>query len=94
MSGSWVTMITVCPLVGELAEDPHDLLRCRRVEIARRLVGEQDRRPIDERAGDGDALALAAGQLVGPVLHAIAELHALEGFDGARAALGRRDTPA
>ena len=35
----------------------------RRVEVAGRLVGEHDRRPRDERAGDRDALLLAAGEL-------------------------------
>ena len=36
----------------------------RRVEVAGGLVGQQDRRPVDEGAGDRDALLLAAGQLV------------------------------
>jgi hypothetical protein len=35
------------------------------VQVARRLVGEQERRVVDERAGDRDALLLAARQLVG-----------------------------
>ena len=34
------------------------------VEIARRLVGQKEARGIDEGAGDGDALHLAAGKLV------------------------------
>ena len=33
------------------------------VEIAGRLVGEHQRGPVGERAGDGDALLLAAGEL-------------------------------
>ena len=33
-----------------------------RVERRGRLVEEQDRRVLEDRAGDGDALALAAGQ--------------------------------
>ena len=40
------------------------------VEVAGGLVGEDDGRAVDERAGDGDALALAAGELVGLVVHA------------------------
>ena len=51
-----------------------------RVEVTGRLVGEQDRRVVHQRARDGDALALTAGQLVRPVIHAVAELHALERF--------------
>jgi hypothetical protein len=35
------------------------------VEVGGRLVGEHDARPGDQGARDGDALALAAGQLVG-----------------------------
>src|SRR5262245_1524102 len=41
-------------------EQPHDLGAGFRVEVAGRLVGEQDRRVVDERAGDGDALTLTA----------------------------------
>src|SRR5687767_13750768 len=52
------------PLRGQLLEHAHDLFRGRRVEVARRLVGEQDRRRVDERARDGDTLPLSAGELV------------------------------
>ena len=52
------------------------------VEIAGGLVGEQDSRRVDQRAGDGDALHLAAGELEG---HARGEgLH----FDSRRRASG------
>src|SRR4051795_4477193 len=49
----------------ELVEEQHDLLGRGRIEVAGGLVGEQDRRLVDQGAGDGHALALAAGQLVG-----------------------------
>src|SRR6478672_10406341 len=62
----------------ELVEEVHDVLRGRRVKVAGRLVGEQDRRPVDQGARDGDPLALAAGELVGHVGHARAEPHLLE----------------
>ena len=43
-----------------------------RVEVAGRLVGDQEHRPVDEGAGDRDALLLTAGELVGhPVLLAV-----------------------
>ena len=58
----------------EPLEQRHDFDAGLRVEVAGRLVGEQDRRVVDERARDRDALALAARQLVGPVRHALAEL--------------------
>ena len=41
-----------------------------RVEIAGRLVGQQHARRVGDRAGDGDALLLAAGQFRRPVRRA------------------------
>ena len=38
------------------------------IEVSGRLVGEQERRVVDERAGDRDALLLTAGELVGVVV--------------------------
>ena len=65
MSGSWVTSTTVRPCVVELLEDAHHLHAVSRVEVAGGLVGEQERGPVDQRAGDGHALLLAAGELRG-----------------------------
>ncbi len=50
---------------GRLGEHAHHLGAGRLVERAGRLVREDDVGPRDERAGDGDALRLAAGQLAG-----------------------------
>src|SRR5437667_11548384 len=56
--------------VGELAPPAHlfeqvqHLRLHRSIERRGRLVEQQDRRFEDERAGDGYALALAAGELV------------------------------
>jgi hypothetical protein len=36
--------------------------------------------PVDEGAGDRDALALAAGELVRPVVDPVSQAHALEGL--------------
>src|SRR5690242_21808104 len=44
----------------QLAEQREDLLARRRVEVAGRLVAQQQRRLADERARDRRALALAA----------------------------------
>ena len=41
-------------------EERHDLVAGLRVEVAGRFVGEDDRRPIDQRTRDGNALALTA----------------------------------
>ena len=45
------------------------------VEVAGRLVGEDDPRPADQRPGHRDPLLLAAAELVGLVLEPVAELH-------------------
>ena len=50
-----------------------DLAAGARVEVAGRLVGEHDRRPRDERAGDRHALLLAAGELGRAVAEALRE---------------------
>ena len=64
MSGSCVTISTVMPAVRvEVGQQFHDLDRALAVEIAGRLVGEQHVGLGDDRAGDGDALLLAARQL-------------------------------
>ena len=74
MSASWVTTMMVTPR-SRLSETQrlHDLVRGARIEIAGRLVGEQQARRVDERAGDGDTLLLAAGKLRRRVALAVAE---------------------
>ena len=57
----------------QLVEEPDDLLAGGGVEVAGGLVGEEERGLAHERAGDGDALALAAGELVRLVVHAVRE---------------------
>ena len=49
--------------VVEPSKQGHDLLAGGRIQVARRLVGQQDARPIHERPGDGDPLPLSAGEL-------------------------------
>ena len=53
------------------------------VEVAGRFVGDQESRPRDQRAGDGDALLLAARELVRPVSEAVrsGERDPLPGID-------------
>src|SRR5262245_14220602 len=63
----------------ELLEQPHDLLARGRVEVPRGLVGQQDRGAHDQGAGDGHALALAAGQLVRLVRDPRPEVDHVEG---------------
>ena len=61
------------------------------VEIAGRLVGEQQARFHDGGAGDRDPLALPAGELVGTVIGTRREVEALQCTRHPLAALGRLD---
>jgi hypothetical protein len=58
-------------LAIERAERFHDLVRGSRIEIAGRLIGEKKARCIDQRAGNRDALLLAAGELAGRIALAL-----------------------
>ena len=53
------------------------------VEIAGGFIGEKNRGLVDEGAGDGGALKLSAGELVGAVVGAIGELDGGEEVAGA-----------
>ena len=55
-----------------------ELLAQAQVERAERLVEQQGARAVDERAGERDALLLAAGELAGLALAEVAELDQLE----------------
>src|SRR5829696_6216890 len=59
----------------QVADERQDLFAGAGVEIAGGFVGEQDWRVDGQRASDGDALALAAGELVGEMVHPRFELH-------------------
>ena len=61
------------------------LLAQAQVERAERLVEQQRARAVDQRAGQRDALRLAAGELAGLALGQVAELDELERVGGALA---------
>ena len=63
----------------------------RRVEVAGRLVGQQQRRLVDQRARDGDALLLAARQLIRMMLRAVGQADRVERLHRAARALRRLD---
>src|SRR5258705_2858394 len=62
----------------EALEDAHHLDARLRVEIAGRLVGEQQRRVVHQRPRDGDRLWLAAGELIRMVAKPVAEAYGLQ----------------
>src|SRR5436190_12538763 len=57
----------------QLLKDAHHLDAGARIEVAGRLVGEQQRRVVHERARDGDALLLPARELIRMMVDAVAE---------------------
>ena len=90
MSSSWVTTMIVLPLLRQFREQGHDLGAGLGVEVPGRLIGQQDGGPVDQRAGDGNALALAAGELVGFVMNAVSQADLGERLERDLAALVRR----
>ena len=62
----------------ELLEHPQDLDAGVRIEVAGRLVGQHQRRAVDQGPGDGHALLLAAGHLRGLVIAAVGQSHPLQ----------------
>ena len=55
------------------------------IQIAGRFVGQKDTRPVGQRAGNGDALALSTGHLVRPLARMIGEAQRGEQIHGALA---------
>ncbi len=64
-------------LIVEFLEERHHLDRCAAVEVTRGLVGEKDRRARHERAGDGYALLLPAGEFARLVVDPVAQAYPL-----------------
>ena len=65
--GSCVTMMIVLFSARAARQQVEDFVGGLRVEVAGRLVGDDQRRVGDDRPGDADALLLAAGELPRPV---------------------------
>ncbi len=75
----------------EFGENRHHFLGGVGVECAGGFVGQDQGGTVDDRAGDGDALLLTAGELVGFVVESVAEADAIEGSGGAIEAFARWD---
>ncbi len=65
-------------LAAGLGQEVEDLGAGLGVQVARRLVGEDQGWVVGERTHDGGALLLAAAELVGPVVDPVPEAHLLE----------------
>ena len=89
ISGACVASSIVTPgLAIELDEQLEHAPAVLRIEVAGRLVGDEKRRAVDERAGDRAALQLAAGELLRVVAQAAGR--ARRAASSARAARLRR----
>ena len=75
---------------GHFLQQLHDLDAGLAVQCAGGLVGQQDVRVVDEGAGDGHPLHLAAGHLGGVLVQLVAQTHFLQRLGGPAAALGTR----
>ena len=90
--GSWVTMTIVWPKSSTLRRRNDEHLGAgARVEVAGRLVGEDDLRPAGQRPRGRDPLLLAAGELARPVAQPVAQADGVD--DRCRPTPGRRGGP-
>ena len=74
-------MTTAVPEPVELDEQPQQPARQRRIDIAGRLVGEQELGLLDQGAGDRRALLLAARKHRRQHMHALAKADPSQQFD-------------
>ncbi len=83
-TGSCVTITTVRPCTRTASRNSSSTPCAARVQGAGRLVREDHPGLGDQRAGDGDPLALTAGELVGAVTEPVAETDRGEDLLGPR----------
>ena len=66
-------------LIPQVLQKPQDLGLDRHIQGRHRLIRDEEPGPLDQRRGDADPLALAAGQLCRPGLQALLrQLHPLQ----------------
>ena len=91
-AGSCVAKMKVqCGLAVELFDEVEDLPGGDGVEVRGRLVGEDELRLAGHGPGDGHALPLSAGELVGTLAGLIAQADLIEPVANALAPLRRGD---
>jgi hypothetical protein len=81
------------PLRSKVGEERVEQLLARAVDARERLVEEQDRRVLDERARDEHALALAAGEVAEPRVGEVGEADPVERGVGEDALAPARRAP-
>ena len=74
----------------QLAEQVHHGTAGAGIEVAGRFVGQHDRRSVDDRTGDGDALPFATRHLARRVRQSLTEADATQGLRGRLAPIDRR----
>ena len=74
----------------DVTEQVHDLEREIRIEVAGGFIGQDERRLVDQRPRDRDALLLAAAELQGVRVHPVLEAQPLEHLEGPALLLHRR----
>ena len=79
------------PVLADLLEQLHHLDAGLGVQGAGGLVGQDDVGVIDDGAGNGHPLHLAARHLAGPLEQLAAQAHLFQGLDGTVPALGPAD---
>jgi hypothetical protein len=75
-------------VVDQLAQDGAHVLAAGAVEVAGRLVGQDQQRPVGQRTGDGHALALPAADLVRLLVRVAGQAEPFEQLQRARRLLG------
>src|SRR5882762_8810312 len=78
-------------LVVQILKNLHDLHRSPAVKIARRLIGQQNRRPVHQRARHRHTLLLPAGHLRRVMLRPVGKSDHRQRLDGAFSSLGLID---
>ena len=87
---SWMLMMAGRPRSSpDLDDQPHDLPRGLGIERGGRLVDQQQVGVLRQGAGDADALALATGQGVGPLVDMVAQADPVEQGVGLGDGVGR-----
>ena len=76
----------------KFGQEPEHVRPVGRIEIAGRFVGENEGGIVDQSAGHGNALALAAAQLGGTMGQAVGQVDLGRGVERALAALTAGDT--